>query len=82
MRPTLDKCGDTHTPEPAHPPETRSGRAGDKTPAHFMAFRAFIARRLPFFIAGAAGAAAFFIAFAMIRKRVSEISEKADKIFS
>ena len=47
-----------------------------------MAFRAFIARRLPFFIAGAAGAAAFFIAFAMTRREVSEISEKAGKILS
>ena len=42
-----------------------------------MAFRAFIALRLPFFIAGAAGAAAFFIAFAMARSEVSEIALKA-----
>ena len=41
-----------------------------------MAFRAFIARRLPFFIAGAASAA-FFIAFAMTRSEVSEIALKA-----
>ena len=43
-----------------------------------MAFRAFIARRMPFFIAGAAGAAAFFIAFAMTRSGVSERPQKAD----
>ena len=43
-----------------------------------MAFRAFIARRMPFFIAGAAGAAAF--AFAMTRSEVSERPQKAEKI--
>ena len=42
---------------------------------------AFIARRMAFFMAGA-GAAAFFIAFAMIGRRVFEISEKANKIGS
>ena len=45
-----------------------------------MAFRAFLALRLPFFIAGAAAAA--FFAFAMTRRGVSEVSEKADKILS
>merc|ERR1719199_1893188 len=35
-------------------------------------FIAFIARRMAFFIAGAGSAAAFFIAFAMARREVSE----------
>ena len=40
-----------------------------------MAFRAFIALRRPFFIAGAASAAAFFIAFAMTGGETSECTE-------
>ena len=78
MPPALDACVET----PTHRSRLTHQRTGADeqeyfTPAHFMALRAFIARRLPFFIAGAAGAAAFFIAFAMTRSEVSKIALKA-----
>ena len=76
VRPTLDDCVETTTRRSRR---THQRPGADKreyfTPAHFMAFRAFIALRRPFFIAGAASAAAFFIAFAMTEGETSECTE-------
>ena len=66
----------THRSRPTH--QRPGADESEEFRTHFMAFRAFIARRMPFFIAGAAGAAAF--AFAMTRSGVSERPQKADKI--
>ena len=61
MRPTLDDPVETTTRRSSRT-HRRPGadQREQSTPAHFMAFRAFIALRLPFFIAGAAAAAFAF----------------------
>ena len=60
----------THRSRRTHQRTGADERKRSVPPAHFMAFRAFIALRLPFFIAGAAAAA--FFAFAMTSRETSE----------
>ena len=71
----------THRSRRTHQRTGADERKRSVPPAHFMAFAgafaAFFAFVFTNFIAFMAGAAAFFIAFAMARSEVSEIALKA-----